>query len=557
MIRRIVLIGFSGTGKSTVGRRLAERLGWTAIDTDAEIEAERGRTVPEIFASDGEPVFRAVERRQVLAALQRPHSVIATGGGAVIDAELWSPDLLGSPETLVIALDAEPSTIFARLSEHAEREGSSAARPMLAGDDPRARIAELKAKRQHVYDRADVTFIVDAIDPDALVEEILSLPGLTSGTPKPSVTLRTPSAQSDIYIAPGIAAHAGELIRRHWPNARRAWIVSDDHVGPIHGPSIANALTSADFSVDRRDVPAGESSKSWATAGDLVDWVLTGGIERGDVVLALGGGVVGDLAGFVAAIALRGVPLVQVPTSLLAMVDSSVGGKTGINHRTGKNLIGAFWQPPLVLIDPLLLKTLPERELRSGWAEIVKHAFIQPSTPGGERADLIRFLERNLDALKRLDEPATTYLIRRNVALKAAVVAADERESGIRAYLNFGHTIGHAIEASGYRYLHGEAIAVGLRAAMRIGEEMGLADTNRQAALDRLLIGFGLPTTAEASQSDVLQKMTSDKKRARGVQRWVLPASGGGVEMRSDVPDSAVRTALETVLVVNEHNPRG
>jgi 3-dehydroquinate synthase len=304
-------------------------------------------------------------------------------------------------------------------------------------------------------------------------------------------------------------------------------------------------------------VPAGESSKSWATAGDLIDWVLNGGIERGDIVLALGGGVVGDLAGFVAAIALRGVPLVQVPTSLLAMVDSSVGGKTGINHSTGKNLIGAFWQPPLVLIDPSLLKTLPDRELRSGWAEIVKHAFIQPSTPGGERADLTRFLERNLDALKRLDEPATTYLIRRNVALKAAVVESDERESGIRAYLNFGHTIGHAIEASGYRYLHGEAIAVGLRAAMRIGKEMGLAEASQEATLDRLLIGLGLPTTAEASEAEVLAKMTSDKKRAQGVQRWVLPTIAGGVELRSDVPDAAVRTALRTVLTANEGAPKG
>jgi len=201
----------------------------------------------------------------------------------------------------------------------------------------------------------------------------------------------------------------------------------------MHGPKLQANLEASGFSVLQKDVPAGESSKSWGTAGELLDWLLNGGIERSDVVIALGGGVIGDLAGFVAASVLRGVPLVQIPTSLLAMVDSSVGGKTGINQAAGKNLIGAFYQPPIVLIDPEFLKTLPIRELRSGWSEIVKHAFIQPSTPGGERADLLRFLERNVQALNRLDEPAITYAIRRNVALKAAVVEADERETGIRA----------------------------------------------------------------------------------------------------------------------------
>ncbi|MGI9254367.1 MAG: 3-dehydroquinate synthase, partial [Thermomicrobiales bacterium] len=296
-------------------------------------------------------------------------------------------------------------------------------------------------------------------------------------------------------------------------------------------------------------VAAGEGSKSVAGITQLWDWMLGGGVERSDVVVALGGGVVGDLAGFAAATTLRGIGLVQVPTTLLATVDSSVGGKTGINHPAGKNLIGAFYQPPLVVIDPDLLRTMPPREFNSGWAEIVKHAIIQRSTPGGERGDLDTFLVRNAERLLRADEPALSYMIRRNVALKAAVVQADERETGIRAYLNFGHTLGHAIEASDYTLLHGEAIALGMRAAARIGEEAGTCDRATVEAIDKLIDRFGLPKTHRIDPERTLPLMTSDKKRAAGKQRWVLPVTGGGVTMRDDIgPDLIVR-ALDSVTI--------
>jgi 3-dehydroquinate synthetase len=264
-------------------------------------------------------------------------------------------------------------------------------------------------------------------------------------------------------------------------------------------------------------------------------------------VIALGGGVIGDLAGFVAATVLRGVALVQVPTSLLAMVDSSIGGKTGLNHRTGKNLIGAFYQPPLVVIDPRLLATLPPRELTAGWAEIVKHAVIQPSTPSGERADLLAFLERNRSSLRALREPVLSYAIARNVALKAAVVETDETETGIRAYLNFGHTLGHAIEASDYRLLHGEAIAVGMRAATRIAHQLGMIDDAFVDRLDDLLNAFSLPATTSSDHDLILSKLISDKKRVAGRQRWVLPMAAGGVTIRHDVDEAVVREALRQV----------
>jgi 3-dehydroquinate synthase len=294
-------------------------------------------------------------------------------------------------------------------------------------------------------------------------------------------------------------------------------------------------------------VPPGEGSKSLETAGSLYDWMLGGGIERSDVVIALGGGVVGDLAGFVAATVLRGVGLVQVPTTLLAAVDSSVGGKTGINHGAGKNLIGAYYQPPVVLVDTELLRTMPPRELRSGWAEVVKHAVIQRSTPGGERGDLGALLERNFDRLSRLEDPALAYVICRNIGLKTAVVAADERESGMRAYLNFGHTLGHAIEAADYRLLHGEAIAVGMRAAAAIGAGMGTCGASERDRVNRLVDLFALPSSAPVDERAVLEKIRSDKKRIAGKQRFVLPVDGGGVIIRDDVPDRVIVEALSVV----------
>jgi 3-dehydroquinate synthase len=278
--------------------------------------------------------------------------------------------------------------------------------------------------------------------------------------------------------------------------------------------------------------------------------MLDDGVERSDIIVALGGGMIGDLAGYVASTVLRGIGLVQVPTSLLAMVDSSVGGKTGINHRAGKNLIGAFYQPPIVLIDPLTLRTLPPRELNQGWAEVIKHAVIQPSTPGGERADLFAFLQRNADRLLALDEPATSYLIRRNVELKSRVVEADERESGVRALLNFGHTIGHAIEASDYQHLHGEAVALGLRAASALSLRVNNADNEFAGDVQMLLDRYHLPEQAELDPDRILQIMRSDKKRVHGNQRWVLLKPERGVEIRTGISDRDVLEALESIRAV-------
>jgi shikimate kinase/3-dehydroquinate synthase len=543
-IQRVVLIGFSGTGKSTIARTVAGVLDWTAIDTDRAIEIVATKSIPEIFAHDGEAAFRALERDVLLHSLRSRWAVIATGGGAVVPEDLWTAETLRAPGTFTVCLDAEPPTILDRLLRQQAITSETIERPLLAGDDPLGRITALKADRQAAYDRADLTLVTDTMSLDEVSQQIAAL---IASSDSPDVVLNAPGGRSEIYVRPGISAVVGSLAAEKWPRARKAFIVTDSNVGQLHEESVRTSMEAAGLVVEDITVAPGEASKSWATAGDVIGQMLDKGIQRTDIVVALGGGMIGDLAGFAAAVVLRGVALIQVPTSLLAMVDSSVGGKTGINYATGKNLIGAFYQPALVLADPNLLRTLPPRELNQGWSEVIKHAVIQPSTPDHFRNDLFRFLERNRANLTGLREPAITYAIRRNVALKSSVVEADEREASLRAILNYGHTIGHAIEAAGYEYLHGEAIAVGIRAANRIARLQDRIDDALEKRIGDLLTAYGLPESARFDTELVKAKMKSDKKSAAAVQTWVVPAQAGGVQLVTEVDASHVDQALDFV----------
>ena len=547
MISRVALVGLSGTGKSSAARLIAEALGWTAIDTDQEIAIRAGSSIPTIFRDQGESAFRALERMAMREALSRSSVVIATGGGAVLEPEIWTGQWLGAPETLVVRFDADPEKLLIRLTRQAEGGTDEADRPLLAGSDPLANLQRMRREREPAYAQADVTLDVSAQALRDVVADVVELVRLGSGGSS-TITLDLPQVSSLITVAPGTRLELGHSIAGHWPQADRVWIGIDEHVAPHVGDLIAATPLQERFDVRTMVIPSGECSKGLGGLSALYDWMLGGNVRRGDVAVALGGGMVGDLMGYAAATVLRGIGLVQVPTTLLSMVDSSVGGKTGINHAEGKNLIGTFYQPSRVLVDPDLLRSLPEREFRSGWAEIIKHAVIQPSTPGGRDGGLLTTLERNAAALLERRGPVLPWVIRQNIAIKTAVVEKDERESSLRAILNFGHTIGHAVEAAGYRLLHGEAIAVGMRAAMLIGERMGLVEAEHVERITSLVETFGLPTFATVDKETVRTRMMSDKKISGGHQTWILPVQGGGVVMSRDVQETFVEDALASVL---------
>jgi len=557
---RLFLIGFSFTGKTQVGRRTAERLGWDYVDTDDLIVQQAQKPIPRIFAEDGEEHFRKLERQVLAEVCQREKLVVATGGGIILDEDNRS---LMTQKGVVVCLEASPETIYRRLLHDAENQTNPVVRPLLQGSDPLERIRHLKEFRQPFYAAAHWTVHTDNLAPDEVAEEVVrgweyasrgqqapaKIRGSRTESQSPYCTghqadlvVETASASYPVFIKP--LSELGERLRQTGAKGS-AYIISDENVFAQHGRRAEESLRQAGFRVTSYCIPPGEESKSLAMLSRLYDWLLGQAPERGHAIVALGGGVVGDLAGMTAATLLRGIPYVQAPTSLLAMVDSSVGGKTAVNHVTGKNLIGMFYQPSLVIIDIATLRTLPSRELTSGWAEIIKHALIRD-------AAYFRLLEESAGALLALDEISTKAAILRSVAIKAEIVGRDERETtGERSLLNYGHTLAHGIEAAaGYgRFLHGEAVAIGMAGAGFISREMGLLSAEKAGTQEKLLEMYGLPTRyKDVDKERVLEAMALDKKVRAGKIRWVLLEDIGKATLRDDVPPELAAQALDYLL---------
>ena len=550
---RVFITGFSGTGKSTVAKLVAKQLGWDALDTDTLIAERAGKSPAEILTSAGEERFRELERNAIKEASSRDNVVVATGGGVVISEENRRAMADGG---LVICLEAGPKTVLARLGESA-----ASGRPLLASGDPLERITALKAQRQSLYALADS--IVDtegrtADDVATAVTEIaragyawctchaerVLLPEERDSPPEAGPIAIKPASRSyNAIVGWGVLDRLGDLMREAGLSGK-AFVVSDSDVLPRYGDRALISLKEAGFEATAFAIPAGEANKTLDVAATVYDWLVSQRAERASAIVALGGGVVGDLAGFVAATYLRGVPLVQAPTTLLAMVDASIGGKTAVDHREGKNLIGAFYQPRLVVEDVSTLKTLPPRALVEGCAEIIKHALtLDPA--------LLEDLEERADDLLHLEPAFTVDIVRRNVAIKGGVVSEDERETGRRATLNYGHTVGHAIEAaSGYsEVLHGEAVSAGMMAAAEIGKRIGITPPELVERQRKLIERFGLPVRGPKLNVDrVLEAMTLDKKVTDGVITWVFLEAAGQTVVRSDVPEDVVRDVVTDVL---------
>lgn len=572
MTGSIFLVGLMGAGKTTIGRALAKKLNKRFVDSDHEIEARTGATIPVIFEIEGEDSFRRREAEVIRELAGQPDIVLATGGGAVLRAE--NRENLKKGGTVIY--------LRASINQILQRTGRDKNRPLLQTADPRRKLEELSRQRDPLYrDVAD--FVVETNRPNVqfLVQTIISHLELS---PKDDSWLAAPDADDTVVIdassttlavandgsavlasghstlilegahraAPSIRSmnqttHAPaasvaaitlnvDLGERSYPihigrgllddasllpryvAGKRVAIVTNDKVGPLYLEKVSRSLREAGKQVTEIVLPDGEEEKNWASLMTIFDRLLADKCDRKTTLIALGGGVIGDLTGFAAASYMRGVPFVQVPTTLLSQVDSSVGGKTGINHPLGKNMIGAFYQPQAVIADTATLHTLPPRELSAGIAEVIKHGAIID-------APFFEWIEANVHKLVAKDDAALAYAIQRSCEIKADVVRQDEREGGLRAILNFGHTFGHAIENGlGYgEWLHGEAVGCGMVMAADLSHRLGYIDAVTRERIRAVTAAAGLPTRApDLGTERWLELMEVDKKNEGGQIKFIL-----------------------------------
>lgn len=541
--RSIVLVGIMGAGKTTMGRRLAAWLGLPFADADAEIELAAGMCIPDIFAKHGEAHFRDGERRVVARLLAEGPKVIATGGGAFMQP-MTRERIAAS--AISVWLKPEFDVVMRRVRKRSNR-------PLLNTPDPEGTMRRMMEQRDPVYALADLKVESRDGPHEHVLQDLLealrrALGVPPSASPPPlGIEVSLAGRPYEILIGDGLLAQAGPRIAALAPGSACAIIV-DANVAALHLPVLEASLAGAGIRFVTHCIAPGEASKSYAQFEAGCDAVIAAKMERNDLIIAFGGGVVGDLAGYIAASVRRGMRFVQIPTSLLAQVDSSVGGKTGINSPHGKNLVGAFHQPALVLADSGVLNTLPKREFRAGYAEVAKYGLI-------DDAAFFYWLEENWKSVFA-GGPERREAIRKSCAAKAAVVARDETETGDRALLNLGHTFGHALERlthyDGARLVHGEGVAIGITAAFRFSTWLGLCHGQDAARVEGHLRGVGLPTRMDeipgfAPKTDaLLEAMYQDKKVQRGKLTFILARGIGQSFIAKDIDPGTVRDFLNS-----------
>lgn len=523
---KIVLTGFMGTGKTSVGRELSSALGYEFIDTDVLIEEREGLPVSLIFKQKGEDYFRRVEQETVAEISNKRNVVIATGGGVIKSMD--NVRNLGR-QGIIVWLKADPEIILKRVMA----EGGK--RPLLDVEEPLQVINELLAERLKLYEQADMSIDTNYKTPDEAARKIIEILGLNME----NVPVDLDDRSYNIVIGRDILRGLGLRLKSFRPS--RVAIISNKTVFPLYRDTVLRSLRECNINAEIILIPDGEEYKDFLWIYYIHGELLKARFDRSSMLVALGGGVIGDITGFIAATYMRGVRFIQVPTTLLAQVDSSVGGKTGVNHPLGKNMIGSFYQPSLVYIDIDTLKTLPKREFNAGIAEIIKYGII-------EDRELFDYLKVNSDSIRSLGE-SIVHIIKRSCEIKADVVAQDERETGLRAILNFGHTIGHAVETvTGYKkFLHGEAIAIGMFAAACLAVNMKLLSQGDAALIKELIELYDLPAAvpAEISIVDMVNAMEVDKKAKFGKIKFILPDAIGSVIIEDDVDRKFIRAAIE------------
>ena len=528
-MNNVVLVGFMGSGKSTVGQCLARRMQRPFIDLDNEITAEAGRSIAQIFADEGEPGFREREATCLRQALKRDYAIIAAGGGAPLREDNWREIRQGN---CVVALMAEADELARRLN-------GSNGRPLLQPDAPSA-IARLLPSRISRYLQADLVLKTDGQDPitvAAAIEDRLPAGGLTR------IRIDVPDAVHEVSVGSQLQSLLAATVARMSASGP-VLIVSDAQVAERHADPVIAALSAAGVSARLHTVPAGEAAKELPVLAGIYAALASEGVDREGLLIALGGGTVGDVGGFAAATWMRGIRYVQVPTTLLAMVDSSIGGKTAINLPAGKNLAGAVHQPAAIFCDLDYLATLPAEDYRASLAELIKAALIADRS-------FVRWLWTNMAAVLRREPSTVGEAVSRAIRIKAAVVTRDPRETADRAILNYGHTVGHALErATGFgRLRHGEAVAWGMEVAAQISRMTGRCSPEVAWVQHQLLQAVGLLADRPVvSRTALMEALRHDKKSRSGEPRWVLLRYLGQVDYGQAVDASVVSTALSEVL---------
>ncbi len=525
----IVLTGFMGTGKTTIGRLLAARLNRTFIDMDDQLEAQFGKPIREVFAQDGEGVFRTAEAQLCAQLAQQTGLVISTGGGALVSAE----------NRAALAASGVLLCLTANVDEVLRRVATTGERPLLnvPEAEQRKRINELLDSRRTAYAAIPHQIDTNGQTPEAIVEQIWeTLQGDAEVSGMTRLAVQGPTERYHICIGEGILHQAGQLLRNRGLRPGPAAVVTNAMIAPHHGEHLLASLRSAGYEPTLCLLPEGEQHKTLESIASLYEQFLDAGLDRHSPVIALGGGVIGDMTGFAAATYLRGTPFVQIPTTLLSMVDASVGGKTGVDLPQGKNLVGAFKQPHVVLIDVDVLETLPAAEFRSGLAEVIKHGII------GAPDLFIQFEGQGPASVK--------HLVTEAVRVKIKVVEEDPFEQGRRATLNLGHTFGHAMEqVSNFSIRHGEGVAVGMVAATYMAAAIGRCDASLVERVRTVLDRVGLPTSLPGYDVEaVIEAMGHDKKRAGKMLRFVIPQALGDVVVIDNPGMNYVVDALEQVL---------
>jgi len=509
----IVLYGPPGVGKTTVGKALAEKMGREFIDSDPLIENLAGRSIPHIFSQLGEAEFRRLETKVCAELAARQGAIIALGGGA-----LMNPGNRAAMERsgLVVCLRANPDELLARTAEQK--------RPLLAGDDRAHKLAALLKLRRALYDSFPIQLDTTGKSIEQVGSEVEALFVVRR------LTVNAPGLKHDILLGYGLLETLTEVL------------AANGLVGPtvvVTDENVARQSPISNLQSPISILPAGEEHKTLSTIGRLYDEFLKRGLDRNGIVIAVGGGVIGDMAGFAAATFMRGVRWVNVPTTLLAIVDASLGGKTGVDLPQGKNLVGAFHPPALVISDPLVLRTLPQAERVSGMAEVIKNGVI------GDAA-LFEWIE---NAPKSGDLGLRLDWLQRAIEVKVRVVEADPFEKGARAILNLGHTIGHGVEAaSKFKLRHGESVAIGMVAESRLAERLGLAESGLAERIARVCTKVGLPVNCSGLNPDrIREAMSSDKKKAGGALKFALPKRIGEVVCGVEVEEGILRETLEAI----------